>query len=546
MKIRYIKSLLLSGIFVCTLNSCSNFLEVTPSDQVSDATLWVDKGNADLFLNNVYSSIQGPFGTFDPEENWSDNSMNGVNGQPSHAVYALSAYTPTNTVHRWGYYSAIRKCNLFIEKVGESSLDPVWKKTRLAEARFLRAYFYSILWTSHGGVPLVTKVLNQNTQGEAMFQERNSSEETFQFIRNECEEAADDLPETAELGRVTKGAALTLKGWAELFWASPLNNTGNDVKRWEAAALTNKRVMDLKQYMLFPKYNEQFFEVNNSNSESIFQKRYLGGTTLGASKEGLQGPTFAAGSQRSYGGVNPTQELVNAYFMSNGLPISDPNSGYDPKNPYENREKRFYESIIYDGAEWLGDIIVTKQGQGSKNATDISNLNEATNTGYYLRKGIDPQYTVSGENRLSSASFTIFRYAEVLLSYAEAMNEFQGPVESVYEAINLIRQRVDLPELLPNLNQEQMRKAIQHERRIELAFEEKRWLDLIRLRQAETLLNQPSHAILIEVKNGQTEYTTIPAVNGRRVFDKAKNYFLPIPQDARDRNVKLSQNPEYE
>ena len=542
---RYIKLLLCSGVMLFILNSCNKFLEVTPTDQVSDATLWVNKENAELFLNNIYASLQGPFGTFDPEENWSDNSMNGVNGQYSHAIYAISAYTPTNTVHRWGYYAAIRKCNLFIENIQKSTLDDSWKKLRTAEARFLRAYFYTILWTSHGGVPIVTKVLDQNSQGEAIFQARNSSEETFNFIKEECELAALDLPESAELGRSTTGAALTLKGWVELFWASPLNNTNNDLKRWEDAARTNKRVIDLGKYSLFADYNEQFFEVNNNNSESIFQKRYLGGTALGSSKEGLQGPTSVYGAQKSYGGVNPTQELVDAYSMSNGLAITDPSSGYDPNNPYANREKRFYETIIYDGSSWLGDVMVMKQGLGSKNATDITNTNEATNTGYYIRKGINPEHTVLGPNKLSSASYTIFRYAEVLLSYAEAINESQGPMPEVYNAINLVRRRVDLPDLNQGLNTQQMRETIHHERRLELAFEEKRWLDLIRLKKAGELLNGTSHAILIEDKNGKTTYSKIPAINGKRIFDPAKNYFLPIPQEARDRNVKLEQNPLY-
>ncbi len=525
--------------------SCNSFLEVTPTDQVSDATLWVDKENADLFLNNIYASISGPFSTFDPEENWSDNSMNGVNGQFSHAVYAISAYTADNSVTRWGYYAAIRKCNLFLERIDQSSLDPAWKKLRSAEARFLRAYFYSILWTSHGGVPIVTKVLNQNTQGDAIFQARNTSEETFNFIASECEAAAQDLPLSAELGRVTKGAALTLKAWAELFWASPLNNSNNDKERWKKAAQSYRQVMDLKVYSLFPDYNEQFFEKNNNNPESIFQKRYLGGTNLGSSKEGLQGPAFVNGALRSYGGVNPTQEIVDSYFMKNGLPISDPNSGYDPQQPFVNREKRFYQSIVYDGAMWLGYTMVMKQGVGSKNATDINNVNEASNTGYYLRKGINPDFTVLGPNQLSSASFTIFRYAEVLLGYAEALNEQQGPSPEIYDAIDQIRLRSDLPRLAKNKSQAELRSAILQERRVELAFEEKRWLDLIRLKEAETLLNKNSHAILIEEKNGKNVYTVIEAVNGTRKFDKSKNYLLPIPQSAIDQNSKLKQNPNY-
>src|SRR5690606_29010831 len=126
--------------------------------------------------------------------------------------YAISAYTPNDSRHRWSHYDAIRKANLFIERVNASDLPANWKQTRLAEARLLRAYFYTLLWTSHGGVPLITTVLSRNEQGDEIFYARNTAQETFEFIREECEAIAGDLPLTAEAGRATRGAALTLKG----------------------------------------------------------------------------------------------------------------------------------------------------------------------------------------------------------------------------------------------------------------------------------------------------------------------------------------------
>src|SRR5690606_27121666 len=147
-------------------------------------------------------------------------------------------------------------------------------------------------------------------------------------------------------------------------------------------------------------------------------------------------------------------------------------------NPYVDREQRFYTDIIYDGAEWLGYPIIMKRGVGSKNQTDLSDNNEATNTGYYWRKAVDPQYANLG-NIGNGAHFIIFRYAEVLLGYAEAQNEAVGPDLSVYEAVNLVRKRVDLPPVDEGLNREQMRKVIDRERRVELASEDKRWYDII-------------------------------------------------------------------
>lgn len=526
-------------------SACSEFLEVESKSQVSDQTLWTSKANADLFLNNVYAGLPGPFNTYDPGENWTDNAMNGLNGPVSRVLYANSTYTAANAPSQWEHYGNIRKANLFITKVTESSLPDDWKAQRLAEARFLRAYYYMLLWTYHGGVPIITDILNQKEQGDDIFRPRNTSEETFRFIVAECQEIAGDLPLTSDGARATRGAALVLQGFCELYWASPLYNSGNDPVRWEAAAATYRKIMDIGVYELFPDYNTLHFEDNNNNTEVIFDKQYLGGTGLGGSREGLQGPWRVGGLQKGYGGVDPTQELVDEYAMANGLPITDPASGYDPQRPYENREKRFYQSIIYDGAEWLGFEMVMKQGVGSLNATDLSNFNESTNTGYYLRKGLNPAYTVNGPNHLNSASFIIFRYAEVLLSYAEAQNEAVGPDASVYDAVNQVRARSELPPLRTGMSKDEMRVAIHRERRVELAFEEKRWYDLMRLKLAEETLNGIVHGMVIEKEGSSWVYTVIPAPDGSRTFYPEKNYVLPIPQSAIDRNPELEQNPNY-
>lgn len=544
MKSNIIFKLSLFCLFIL-FSACSDYLEVESKSQISDNTLWNTTGNADLFLNNIYAGLPGPFTTDDPGENWTDNSMASRVGPVSRNLMALSQYAPNNSPNQWGHYSNIRKANLFIERVTASSLPDEWKSHRLAEARFLRAYYFMLLWMYHGGVPLITDVLNMSEQGDDVFRARNTPEETFNFIVDECADIAADLPVQSEEGRATRGAALALKGWCELVWASPIYNTENEPLRWQTAANTNKEVIDLGVYSLFPDYNTLHFEENNNNVEVIFDKQYLGGTALGGSREGLQGPWRVGGIQRSWGNVNPTQELVDQYAMSNGLPIDDPASGYDPQNPYENREKRFYQSIIYDGSEWLGFEMIKRQGVGSPNATDLSDINEATNTGYSLRKGLNPTYAINGPHRQNSGSFIIFRYAEVLLSYAEAQNETVGPDQSVYAAVNLVRERSELPPLTDGLDKDEMRKAIHRERRVELAFEEKRWYDLIRLRLAEKNLNGTLHAMVIEQEGGEWVYNVVPAPGGRRSFDPAKNYFLPIPQAAIDRNPQLTQNPNY-
>lgn len=535
---------LIIAVIVSGMVSCDSFLDVIPKDQVSDQTLWQSTENADLFLNNIYSALPGPFNSGDPLENYSDNAINGISGRYSTTVYGNSSYTPANGPSQWGNYANIRKCNLFIQKVAESQLPDEWKKVRSGEARFLRAYFYTLLALHHGGVPVITDVLNQNTQGEDIFRARNTFEETIRFITDECSAISADLPVSAESGRITKGAALTLKAWCELFSASPLYNPAGDKEKWALAAETYRSVINLDIYRLFPDYSTLFLEANNHNVEVIFDKAYLGGTALGNAKTPNYGPTFVNGVARGFAGTNPTQELVDEYAMANGLPVTDPQSGYDPQNPYTGREQRFYDDIIYDGAEWLDSEIIMKQGVGSRNQTDLSDNNEATNTGYYWKKGVDPKYATVGNNQ-NSAHFIIFRYAEVLLGYAEARNEAEGPDASVYEAVNQVRERVSLPPLRQGLSREEMRTAIHRERRVELASEEKRWYDIIRLKLAEKVMNGNLHAILIEAENGNWVYKKVPAAGGSRIFYPEKNYVYPIPQSAIDTNPELIQNPNY-
>jgi len=538
-----------------TLASCKDFLTVQNKAQADDGTVWSSAANADLFLNNVYSSLFDLTRLEDPEEDYTDNSV-GKEGEKSVTVYDKGAYTAASVgnVNFWNgsngtgtrqLFTDIRKVNLFIQKLTASPLAADYKKLRIAEARMLRAWFYMLLWTHYGGVPIITDILNLTEQGDAIFRARNTDAETEKFISDECVAAAADLPlTTPDHGRATKGAALTLKGWVELFNASPLKNTANDKARWALAAATNKQVMDLGVYKLMTESVSMFFAANNNNSETIWDKEHLGGVgSLGGSKEGLWGTNFIFGIEGSWAGPNPTQNMVDAYQMANGKDITDPTSGYDPQHPYVGRDPRFYNDIVYDGAPWAGDIITTRVG--GNNPTDVSGTSDFTNTGYYPRKGLDPANAISGTNGLSSATWQYFRYAEVLLSYAEAQNEAVGPDASVYAAINQVRNRAGLPSLAAGLTYTQMQTAIWHERRVELFFEDRRWYDLIRLKQAEIYLNQPSQGMKITTVGGNLVYTIINSSGGGRKFNAPQNYLWPVPQTAIDKNKNLTQNPGY-
>lgn len=527
------------------LYSCSDdALDVEPRDRFADSTVWTDEGTSDLFLNDIYTTLPDGNNWYDPIENWSDNSICGFAWPSSRNILQQSLQNPTNnpsgdvgnTINWSTRYAVIRKCNLFIEKVTESDLSEEYKTMRLAEARYLRAYNYHWLWMAYGGVPIITISLDRLSQGDAIFYARNTSEETLKFITDECAGIYPDLLDVPESGRASKGAAMALKGWCELY-----------AGKWAEAAASNKLIMDELAYDLHPDYQGLFLlGAGDANTEGIFYREYFP-TDRGGRFDGYIGPTFTAGgAETSWGGINPTQDLVDDYAMDNGLPIADATSGYDPQDPYENREPRFYQSIVYDGSYFYNDTI--RMVEGSKNAIDLTDKDDATQTGYYMRKRLDDNLVLGAANwdgATSYQNYYIFRFGEVLLNFAEAQNEAVGPDGSVYQAVNRIRERAGIPELPAGLSKDDMRTAIRRERRVELAFEDKRFWDLLRWRTAEINLDRPLKGVKITEPDGALQYEIINATGGDRKFDASKNYLFPIPEGVLNQNEKLEQNPGY-
>jgi starch-binding outer membrane protein, SusD/RagB family len=535
------------------LQSCSDKpLDVEPRDRLTEANVWTDPGAADLFLNDIYTGLPDGNNWYDPVENWSDNAICGFAWPTSRTLVQQALQSPVNAgisgevsnIYDWAtQYTNIRKCNLFIKNVTASaSLSADYKKVKLAEARILRAYFYHNLWMAFGGVPIITDVLDVDAQGDDVFRARNTSEETMQFVIAECTAAYADLPAAPTSGRIGKGAAMALKGWVELF-----------AGKWVAAAASNKKIMDELNYELEPDYQAFFLSKSNTSKESILYREYAPpGPGKGGNFDGTQGPTFTkGGAETSWGGVNPTQELVDDYAMDNGKVITDPTSGYNPQKPYEHREKRFYQSIVFDGSYFYNDTIFTRQGMGSKNEIDLTDRDDAGQTGYYMRKRLATDLVLgaaSWDGNTSYQNYNIFRYAEVLLNYAEAQNEAAGPDGLVYTAVDKVRARSGLPGLPAGLSKDAMRTAIRRERRVELAFEDKRYWDLIRWKIAEVNLNRPLHGIAItKGANGTLNYAPVAARGGDRKFFAGKNYLFPIPQSVVEQNPKLQghQNAGY-
>lgn len=540
-------------------NACKkdDSLTVAPKGLLTDATTFSSQSNADLFVNDIYNQLPDINNDYQLTEQYSDNSFCGAGWENGQSTVRSGSIGPNNVptgpggMWSWeGNYTKIRKCNVFLQQaaLNKANFPAAWYTERVAEVTYMRALFYMFLFESYGGVPIITDPLNNTTQGLGIFYPKSTTDQTIAFIEADCDAAAAVLPiKPQDQGRPSKGSALTLKGWVELFAASPLVNTSNDVTKWAKAAATNLQVINLNTYSLFPDYAGQFLGKNNWNSETIFARGYASGPAKGSHREGYLGPVYVNGVQQSWGNLAPTQGLVDDYAMDNGLPITDPASGYDPQKPYTHREQRFYQSILYDGASWQGDIF--KSRIGGSNQIDLGSTSDITNTGYNARKTLDE--SILGQTSInlapSVANYIFFRYAEVLLSYAEAQNEAVGPDATVYDAVNKVRARSALPAVTLGLTQSQMRTYIRRERRIEFTFEDKRWFDIRRwliTTGTNGVLTTPEYGmkIVADPVDGKLTYTKVQIFSN--VFFDRQNW-MPIPQAEIDKNTKLIQNPGY-
>ena len=582
-------------------NSCQKeeFLENENKSKLNDQTMWASENNADIFLNDVYYTMPSSYNRFDyldyytddynishyyDASNWRQGNCQAPAGSTSNEWF--DNHGPTEGYDWNALYRKIRKANTFIQKIQEykGNFSDEWYNKRMDEARFMRAFFYYKGFIHYGGLPIITVPLDRATMPEEdLHVPRSTFEETFNFITSELGEIVDNksMPDKYDTGNpggghATVGAALALKGWVELFAASELFNSGvpylsdpgnfvhferANQDLWTKAAATNKKFIDElgggAPYGLFPSLDDLWKVENEYNSEIIWDRQHLADVSfeMGGEYNVRGGVTYIHGVYYTFGNFNPTQELVDCFLMANGKKITDPGSGYDPNNPFVGREQRFYDFIVYDGAElkmdWMTepDVVYTRidKVNPSLNEIDLSGSSDSGDSGYYQKKRLNhdaaPGVNTSGQNNV------YIRYAEVLLNYAEAQNEAVGPDQSVYDAINEIRNRGGLPNLELGLGQTEMRNEIRRERRVELCFEEKRYLDNKRWRNAEVVMNQTRHNMVIrnehpDNNSGAWIYSVEAEKKYTPIFNM-KQYMTPIPYDVLDQNNGMYQNPGY-
>jgi hypothetical protein len=533
------------------LYSCKkDFLEPEVKSSILEQDVWSSYQNASLFLNNIYTDLPTGFLLFseDPFDNWTDNQFPTFNWVASRGSVARRDYTTNNSPvnDNWSnYYRFIRKCNLVLKNVNNiPGITEEQKKSMVGQAKFLRAYWYSSLANLFGGVPLIEVPLDRMSD-EEIFYARSTYDETVAFIQKDLTEAAALLPlewTANDKGRTTKGAALALKSEVELY-----------AGKWQECVNTSKALFDLGKYSLADNYRNMFIPIGESGPEVILEVQF-DGATKGHNAEIFLGPRTdpPSGIAAGWGHVLPTQNLVDEYEYTDGSPGDSPKHAADP---YVGRDKRFYASILYNGADWRGGKVWTYYDPAvnyNSSYFDLNHSHQGTLTGYYFCKYLDPSLTPSETNYynkpINSTNAILLRLGEIYLNYAEAKNELGAFDADALAKLNALRARGGVPAIPTGLSQSQMRDKIRSERRVELAFEGKRYFDLVRWKTAEKVLNGTLKAMKITKRSdGGWNYERVNAFGGERKFVAPRDYLFPIPQLSIDRNVKLKdqQNPGW-
>lgn len=432
--------------------------------------------------------------------------------------------------------------NIFFSKIDGAPGDDTFKNGVKGEMMFLRANLYANLIWRYGGVPLITKVFALNDDFKVS---RASYDDCVKFIVQELDAAEGLLPANqpdAQQGRASANACKALKSRVLLYSASELNNPSHDRSKWQAAADASEALLNAG-YSLNPDYQGTFLA---NNKEIIFARYFTQANNTNFNlQEGRNGSD-------GYGSHNPSQNLVNAYEMratgelpyieqADGSLWLNTASGYDPNKPYEGRDPRFDASILHDGSVWAGRE--TESYHGGKDSPEGNQGWNSSLTSYFLKKFLIESIPPAGSTVKPTNPWIFFRYAEILLNYAEAKFEL-GDETTAREYLNKVRSRTSVNMPAVNDSGEMLKKRIQNERRIELAFEEHRFFDVRRWKIAGATESKSLQGMNIQKMGSVKTYTFTKITD--RVFKNA-NYLLPIPRAEVDKSKgSVSQNQGYE
>lgn len=530
------------SLFLLVLNSCEDFLDKEVDINLTEDKIFSDVHYAPGFLNNIYNDLLTGYNRYDGAmlACGSDEAKHSYSGSLVQMFNNGAVNSSLNPDEIWDQmYSGIRKTNLFLEKLNttikETNSIPLADRPRMqGEAIFLRAMFHFELVKRFGKIPYADKVLTVENAGNVP---QLSFDQVVERIVNDCDSSFVYLSESnddANKGRAVKASAIALKSRILLYAASPLNNPSNDLAKWERATQAALQLLNMKgatigleskyQYVFSTPYSKEILLATQPvNSNSFEQANF---------------PVSFGGT----GYTNPTQNLVDAFDTKWGKPILE-DTNYDPAKPYENRDDRFYAVVLFNGAVLKSRPVETYVG----GKDGLQSAPTATKTGYYLKKFVDPSVDLDKGTTVRKP-WVIFRFAEAYLNYAEAMNESAGPVQQVYDAVYELRKRnyviTSRARYPAGLSQSQMRDRLKKERQVELAFEEHRFWDLRRWKDAEVVLNKPALGMKIIFNQADTTYSYQNFEVENRIFNP-RFYWYPIPRKEVLKGY-VKQNPGWE
>lgn len=537
--------------------ACGKFLDTGLDTRSTSETLGTNRGTIWNFANAFYAPMIYGYSVIDGNIFASASDEAEQTSAASNVIYFNKGIVNSSVNPLWTYYNncyeGIRAANFFLDYVADGKGIALLQQNRnlitdavnyqrdlnslnwyIAEAHVARAYYYAELIKMYGGVPIVEQT--QDASGGKMIS-RSSYDDCVEYIVREIDEWSPQMSNSwkdyaSYEGRMTRGVALAIKARVLLYAASPLHNPSGDLSKWERAA---KAAADLLtdpdlSYSLDGNYGAYFRgSTSLSSPESIFIIRRATSNTLERSNY----PIATSGGKS---GVCPTHNLVSAYEY-----IGTPN----PSNPYANRDPRLDYSIVVNGSAWNGRIIAQAAGE-----SDDMRAANASKTGYYLKKFLTDELNLTQDQK-AQHNWVAYRWGEVLLNYAEAMNEAFGPGAApagypmtAKDALQMIRNRASasLPAITAG-TVESFREAVKHERRIELAFEDHRYWDLLRWKDAMTVLNEPVQGVKISRFGDAYSYEVVDVAS--RKFNQA-NYYLPFMRsEIENSGGTLEQNPGY-
>ncbi len=518
------------GLFIIMgLASCEKkILEKVDFNGVDEVTVYSNESTATQYLNFIYNLVmpmwpsnQSAATLPGPLHNISDDANGGstpavINGTLT-AESVTDFYGSGGTNNAYGY---IRKLNILITSVNQSPLTPEVKARINGQAYFLRAWVYFQLWKLYGGIPYLTHP--QDWISEDLQVPRNKSSECVDSMLTDlskCSSLPSVWSNAADKGRITKDAALALKGRILLYWASPQFNQNDaggviDATRWEKAYQANRAAYDTLTrdgYALYSSFSRIFFDAPiASDMEPILFRSYNGSTATGLYNSNENARPYSESSGSGGQTNNPTWNLVQAFPMKNGLPITATGSGYDPVFFWKNRDPRFSATIVYNGALWQ---LSGKSGRKQYTYTGITeDKTRPTVTGFYTRKNIDSSL-LAANSTYGKTFWVELRMAEVMMNLAESAN-WTNRQSDAYDMLKAVRKRAGIDAgtgslygLAASMTKDSMQTVIMNERRVEFAFENKRYDDLRRTRTFDKLNGTKRMALIIAPKPPYTAAT---------------------------------------